>query len=235
MERRDHNGLRWHLRAELLRKHFGLSHPTLYTVSKVGSKHIVEDYMETVSTALYFAANDNASAEVGGLLCFCQFSPPELTSERLLFSCHTTQTADELVDKLAFFNETRHAFGRSALLLSGGASLGLYHLGTIRVRRPLLHHVTFVSHLCCFLSHTQALLEKGLMPRVISGASAGSIAAGLLGVKVCRPWFMTSLRDCLTLHVVTPSQTEDELIEWLDNEVGDLQFFGIRDASGATR
>lgn len=90
MERRDHNGLRWHLRAELLRKHFGLSHPTLYTVSKVGSKHIVEDYMETVSTALYFAANDNASAEVCSLLCLSQCSPPELTSERLCCMSHNT-------------------------------------------------------------------------------------------------------------------------------------------------
>lgn len=31
--------------------------------------------------------------------------------------------------KLAFFNETRHAFGRTALLLSGGAYMGYYHLG----------------------------------------------------------------------------------------------------------
>ena len=42
--------------------------------------------------------------------------------------------------KLAFFNETRHAYGRSALLLSGGAYLGYYHMGVVKVRlsnRPL--------------------------------------------------------------------------------------------------
>ena len=33
--------------------------------------------------------------------------------------------------KLAFFNETRHAYGRTALLLSGGAALGFYHVGLI--------------------------------------------------------------------------------------------------------
>jgi len=34
--------------------------------------------------------------------------------------------------KLAFFNETRHAYGRTALLLSGGAYMGYYHLGSYR-------------------------------------------------------------------------------------------------------
>jgi hypothetical protein len=36
------------------------------------------------------------------------------------------------VPKLAFFNETRHAYGRTALMLSGGAALGFYHIGLIR-------------------------------------------------------------------------------------------------------
>jgi hypothetical protein len=31
--------------------------------------------------------------------------------------------------KLAFFNESRHAYGRTALCLSGGAALGFYHVG----------------------------------------------------------------------------------------------------------
>ena len=32
-------------------------------------------------------------------------------------------------DKLSFFRETRHTFGRTALLLSGGGSLGTFHMG----------------------------------------------------------------------------------------------------------
>lgn len=31
-------------------------------------------------------------------------------------------------DKLAFFRVTRHTFGRTALLLSGGGGLGIFHL-----------------------------------------------------------------------------------------------------------
>ena len=63
-------------------------------------------------------------------------------------------------DKLAFFNETRHAFGRSALLLSGGATLGLYHTGVIK-----------------------ALHDNHLLPRVLSGASVGAIVVAMLGTR----------------------------------------------------
>lgn len=34
----------------------------------------------------------------------------------------------EMEEKLSFFRETRHAFGRTALLLSGGGGLGSFHL-----------------------------------------------------------------------------------------------------------
>jgi len=62
--------------------------------------------------------------------------------------------------KLAFFNEMRHAYGRTALMLSGGAVLGLYHVGVAK-----------------------ALFAAGLLPRVLSGASAGAIVAATLATK----------------------------------------------------
>jgi hypothetical protein len=34
----------------------------------------------------------------------------------------------EVEEKLSFFKETRHAYGRTALLLSGGGGLGSFHL-----------------------------------------------------------------------------------------------------------
>ena len=58
--------------------------------------------------------------------------------------------------KLRFFREAAHSFGRSGLLLSGGATLGLFHLGVIK-----------------------ALWSEGLLPTVLSGASAGSIVAAV--------------------------------------------------------
>jgi TAG lipase / steryl ester hydrolase / phospholipase A2 / LPA acyltransferase len=61
-------------------------------------------------------------------------------------------------EKLDFFYRANICFGRSALMLSGGGVLGFYHLGVVKT-----------------------LLEQGLLPRVISGSSAGAIVAGVLG------------------------------------------------------
>ena len=60
--------------------------------------------------------------------------------------------------KLAFFRRARQAFGNCALMLSGAGSLGPFHLGVAK-----------------------ALAEQGLLPAVISGASAG----GLIAAAVC--------------------------------------------------
>jgi hypothetical protein len=38
------------------------------------------------------------------------------------------RTGPDMQVKLSFFQETRHAFGRSALVLSGGGALGAFHL-----------------------------------------------------------------------------------------------------------
>ena len=59
--------------------------------------------------------------------------------------------------KRRFFNRAARSFGRSALLLSGGASLGLFHIGVI-----------------------EELMEQDLLPQVITGSSAGSVVGGFL-------------------------------------------------------
>ena len=65
-----------------------------------------------------------------------------------------------LEEKLAFVRETRHAFGRTALLLSGGASLGAFHVGVVRT-----------------------LIEHHLLPRVVAGASVGSIICSVIATR----------------------------------------------------
>ncbi|RLA49498.1 MAG: DUF3336 domain-containing protein [Gammaproteobacteria bacterium] len=61
-------------------------------------------------------------------------------------------------EKLDFFYRANVCYGRSALMLSGGGVLGFYHLGVVR-----------------------ALLDEGLLPKVISGSSAGALVAGVVG------------------------------------------------------
>lgn len=77
----------------------------------------------------------------------------------------SSQPADQVShqNKLEFFRETRHAFGRTALVFSGGAGMGLYHYGVWK-----------------------ALYLEGLLPRIISGTSVGSIfAAYICTTKPC--------------------------------------------------
>lgn len=59
--------------------------------------------------------------------------------------------------KRRFLKRAARSFGRSCLLLSGGASQGLFHLGVIK-----------------------ELEAEGIMPRVITGSSAGAIIAGIV-------------------------------------------------------
>ncbi|HEB28713.1 MAG TPA: DUF3336 domain-containing protein [Porticoccus sp.] len=60
-------------------------------------------------------------------------------------------------EKKDFFLRTNHCYGRSALMLSGGASLGFFHVGVLI-----------------------ALAEQQLLPHVISGSSAGAIFASVV-------------------------------------------------------
>ncbi|ORY34891.1 acyl transferase/acyl hydrolase/lysophospholipase [Naematelia encephala] len=68
-----------------------------------------------------------------------------------------TATDVSLEEKRAFFRAINKNYGSSALCLSGGASFGYYHFGVIK-----------------------AFLEADLLPRVITGTSAGGLVAALL-------------------------------------------------------
>lgn len=97
--------------------------------TKIGTKHLIEDFIKEVCESLDFIyqANEN---EI------------------------------DFYEKLSFFDETAHAFGRSCLMLSGGAGLGFFHGGVVK-----------------------SLVEHDLLPDVISGASAGSIITALVGTR----------------------------------------------------
>lgn len=126
-ERHDVNRLVFHLHEGLHGNLGNIANPALYGVSKVGTKQLIETYLDEVAGALEYLCNGD----------FIEFGFRE---------------------KLDFFKTTGGAFGRSALMLSGGAALGLFHMGVLKT----LH-------------------EQKLMPWVISGSSAGSIMAAVVG------------------------------------------------------
>ena len=63
-------------------------------------------------------------------------------------------------EKLQFLAETRHGHGRTALVLSGGGALGVFHLGVVH-----------------------ALLQKGLLPRIMAGSSVGALICAIVATK----------------------------------------------------
>ncbi|MCB1732700.1 MAG: DUF3336 domain-containing protein, partial [Halieaceae bacterium] len=63
-------------------------------------------------------------------------------------------------ERIEFFQRASHCYGRSALMLSGGGTLGYFHFGVIKT-----------------------LIEQGLCPAVISGASAGAFVASIVGTR----------------------------------------------------
>jgi len=133
MRRQDIFELMFVLRGGIGRNKFGLLHEGLFSKALAGTKVLVETYHNVVCASLDFVCD--APVADG--------EPPIPTDARL-----------------AFFNETRHSYGRSALLLSGGAALGFYHVGVVKT-----------------------LMENRLMPRVLGGSSAGSIVCAMIGTR----------------------------------------------------
>lgn len=134
----DVEGCMFALRGELLRKHFGTTNPALFEVTNTGTKRIVEGYVQAICDSMSWVAFSHRESVFGGA------DTSNLT----------------IADKLTFFSEIAQSFGRTALVLSGGASLGIYHFGVVK-----------------------ALHLNGLLPRILSGTSAGSIACGAVGVR----------------------------------------------------
>ena len=106
-----------------------IAHPMLFTATYMGTKKIIEDYVEEVSESLAFIAST---------ACQCL----------------------KKKEKIDFFQHCKKAYGQPALMFSGGATLGLFHTGVCK-----------------------ALLEQDLMPKVLSGSSAGAIMTAMLGTS----------------------------------------------------
>jgi predicted acylesterase/phospholipase RssA len=122
-------------------------------------------------TGLLFALNEGIHGNQGGmgksiLYKLAKFGTKHLIEEYVdeivgaLEHISTIPETSDITqeDKLDFFERASHCFGRSALMLSGAGSLGHFHRGVIKT-----------------------LFEHKLLPTVISGSSAGSVSAAVLG------------------------------------------------------
>ena len=147
----------YRLRGALSREQYGLLHDGLYSLAKSNTKRLIQQYLQAVTSALNFICDYDEDSEVISISFISMNLSIDLFSIEF-FSASFYSLKIPTDAKLAFFNETRHCYGRTALLLSGGAGLGYYHVGIVK-----------------------ELNERGLLPRVINGASAGSLITAAIG------------------------------------------------------
>lgn len=133
IELSDLSALQYHLRTGLSRDLGAMNSLRLYKHSWFGTKFLIDDYINTVLEAVDAFA--------------------DLTIRYNLPNTEVRFYQQSLEDSLKFL-------GRSALTLSGGALLGMKHIGVVKT-----------------------LWEAELLPDVISGASAGSIVAAIVGTS----------------------------------------------------
>lgn len=154
------------IRTSLTRDLGEMGNLKMYQHSHIGTKDLVEKYINTALETLDALLTVSGKAKCDGL-------ESKYILEQVL--------------------SARQAFGRSALLLSGGATFGMNHIGVLR-----------------------ALWEARLLPRIISGASAGSIVGAVVCTRTDEevPQLMASFCDG-DLAVFDEEGNEDGLMEKL--------------------
>ncbi|KFA46647.1 hypothetical protein S40293_09620 [Stachybotrys chartarum IBT 40293] len=126
------------LRSGLVRNLGNITSSKLYNRSFSGTKHLIEEYIVQVAESV-----EDISALPTTGISGAHGSPSALTNQM----------------KLDFIHDTRQAFGRSTLVLQGGAIFGLCHLGVVK-----------------------ALFLRGLLPRIITGTATGALIAALVSI-----------------------------------------------------
>ena len=126
------------LRSGLVRNLGNISAPRLFNRAFAGTKLLIEDYVTQVAQAIADVTHLPTSPGADGNAIMPSFSSQA---------------------KLDLLHDTRQAFGRSTLVLQGGAIFGLCHLGVVK-----------------------ALFSRGLLPRIITGTATGALIAALVGI-----------------------------------------------------
>ncbi|KAA8567013.1 hypothetical protein EYC84_010100 [Monilinia fructicola] len=127
------------LRSGLVRNLGNISAPRLFNRAFAGTKLLIEDYITQVAQAVADVTHLPTTPGADGI-----------NGSVVGFSSQA---------KLDLLHDTRQAFGRSTLVLQGGAIFGLCHLGVVK-----------------------ALFNRGLLPRIVTGTATGALIAALVGI-----------------------------------------------------
>ncbi|KAL7580584.1 hypothetical protein ACA910_003705 [Epithemia clementina (nom. ined.)] len=183
----------------------GIMSPDLFCYSNTGEpKRLVKDFIQQVIETVYWITDQTRQQQQPTNSDYHHADPNDKDDDddnddethgptRLSFhsrnttshfpSPPTSSRSDQQLQQqqqqqlvLAVLQRARASYGRTALCLSGGAMMGLYHFGIVL-----------------------GLAQQGLLPRIISGTSAGSVVAALLCTRT-----NAELQHLLTPEQVTP-------------------------------
>ena len=140
-----------------------------YRVIRARYEELVELRAQGDVRGLLFFYNEGVHGNMGGMGS-PRLYPKDMFGTKDLINDYTEEMVQGLeqiaaapdsqlsvLDKIQFFRRTAQAYGECALMLSGAGSLGPFHFGVAR-----------------------ALWLQGVLPTIISGASAGSLVAAIL-------------------------------------------------------
>ncbi|CAK1354211.1 Lipase 4 [Cercospora beticola] len=165
LNEKDMEAVLYHIRNHLKRDLGGMCNSNLYQHCRIGTKYSIDEYTDVVSYAI----------------------------EQLVDYCERDPAAD-----VKRFNQTlkqaRAAFGKTALMLSGGGTLGMCHIGVVK-----------------------ALIEEGLLPSIVCGASAGSIVGSVLCTHK-RDVILSKLEE-LQSGDLKVFQSDEEMPGWIGASV----------------
>lgn len=131
LEVADNVGLASNLRIHSSRNMCRILTPSLYLKSKTQTKRLIHEYISLLKDVIRHLAR--RESVIG--------TPHILNSQ----------------DKRQLFSDVRQTIGRTALLLQGGSTFSICHLGVV-----------------------QALLERRLLPQIVIGTATGSLVSALI-------------------------------------------------------
>lgn len=173
---------------------------------------------------LLFALNEGIHGNMGGMgnrklyaraKCGTKHLVEQYTDElRDALEHLSSDTLDgiDAAELMEFFQRASHCYGSSALMLSGGGTLGYFHLGVVK-----------------------ALIEQELLPSVLSGASAGSFVCAIVGTRTDKEFLslfengaiesaLTMANDAVDIGVSKTSIDMDVVKDGMARLIPDLTF-----------
>ncbi|MGJ7514546.1 DUF3336 domain-containing protein [Pseudomonas baetica] len=180
---------------------------------------------------LMFTLNEGIHGNLAGMGKAALYNRAHMGTKHLIHEyieevCLSLEAIDALGDEIIslkerqdFFVRASHCFGRSALMLSGGAMLGYFHVGVLK-----------------------ALLEQDLLPRIISGSSAGSLVAAIVCthspdelLDLLQPELLTMTIDNGAVKRRSPLSSvlqAEEIANYIQRLIPDLTFAEAYEVSG---